>query len=157
MYLIRSLLREQGLKNVRVGTLDDYQGQEEKVVFVSTVISDMNDMGTLGREFFQNPNRFNVAITRAKSLLVVLGHPGVISLDSVWKQYLREAIKSGGVFGAYNNFLDAEVDLERPNDGASSIISAFRNLAILGPGTMDHHHMTDLDPFDEDTPWRILL
>lgn len=156
VYLIRSLLREQGLKNVRVGTLDDYQGQEEKVVFISTVISDMNDMGPLGKEFFQNPNRFNVAITRAKSLLVVLGHPGVLSLDCIWKQYLREAIKSGGVFGSYKNFLDLDIDPEKANDDASSIVSAFRNLAILGPGSLEHP-MNDLDPFDEDTPWRILL
>lgn len=156
VYLIRSLLREQGLKNVRVGTLDDYQGQEEKVVFISTVISDMNDMGPLGREFFQNPNRFNVAITRAKSLLVVLGHPGVLSLDSVWKQYLREAMKNGGFFGSYKNLLDVDIDLEKPDDDASSIVSAFRNLAILGPGSLEHP-VNDLDPFDEDTPWRILL
>lgn len=155
VYLIRTLLREHGLKNVRVGTLDDYQGQEEKVVFISTVISDMNDMGPMAKEFFQNPNRFNVAITRAKSLLVVLGHPAVISLDSVWKQYLREAMKVGGLFGCYHNFLDFEIENENSSDDAS-IISAFRNIAILGPGTMEYPTI-DLDPFDEDTPWRILL
>lgn len=157
VYLIRALLREEGLKKVRVGTLDDYQGQEEKVVFISTVISDMNDMGPSAKEFFQNPNRFNVAITRAKSLLVVLGHPAVISLDSVWKQYLREAFKVGGIFGSYNNFLDADTDHQKQaGDAVSVISSALKNLVILGPGTTEHS-MADLDPFDEDTPWRILL
>ena len=28
--------------------------------------------------FFRNPNRFNVAITRAQALMVVLGHPLVL-------------------------------------------------------------------------------
>lgn len=34
---IRLLLRERGLGAVRVGTVDDYQGQEERFVFISTV------------------------------------------------------------------------------------------------------------------------
>jgi len=33
------LLREKGLGSVRVGTVDDYQGQEEKIIFLSTVLS----------------------------------------------------------------------------------------------------------------------
>ena len=36
---IRQLLRKIGLGAVRVGTVDDYQGQEEKVVIISTVLS----------------------------------------------------------------------------------------------------------------------
>ena len=35
--LIRLMLRERGLGAIRVGTISDYQGQEEKVLFVSTV------------------------------------------------------------------------------------------------------------------------
>ena len=31
-----------------------------------------------GVGFFRNPNRFNVAITRAQALMVVLGHPLVL-------------------------------------------------------------------------------
>ena len=34
---IRQLLRERGLGQVRVGTVDDYQGQEERIIFISTV------------------------------------------------------------------------------------------------------------------------
>ncbi len=33
---IRLLLRERGLGAVRVGTVDDYQGQEERVIVIST-------------------------------------------------------------------------------------------------------------------------
>jgi putative helicase MOV10L1 len=33
---IRLLLRERGLGAVRVGTVDDYQGQEERIIFIST-------------------------------------------------------------------------------------------------------------------------
>ena len=34
---VRGLLRERGLGSVRVGTVDDYQGQEERIIFISTV------------------------------------------------------------------------------------------------------------------------
>ena len=33
---IRLLLRERGLGAVRVGTVDDYQGQEERIILIST-------------------------------------------------------------------------------------------------------------------------
>lgn len=34
--------------------------------------------------FFNNPKRFNVAITRAKALLVVVGHPDMLKRDRQW-------------------------------------------------------------------------
>eukprot|EP00958_Prasinococcus_capsulatus_P022886 scaffold3296_cov405-Prasinococcus_capsulatus_cf.AAC.5 len=37
VYKIRRLLRQAGLGDVRIGTVDDYQGQEERIVFISTV------------------------------------------------------------------------------------------------------------------------
>jgi superfamily I DNA and/or RNA helicase len=39
--------------------------------------------------FWQNPKRFNVAITRAKALLVVVGSPLVLAKDDNWKELLR--------------------------------------------------------------------
>lgn len=99
---IRLLLRERNLGAVRVGTVDDFQGQEARVVFISTVLSRPADtpLGaghskpwapvSLGAAadpavgFFRNPNRFNVAITRAQALMVVLGHPLVLMQVTPW-------------------------------------------------------------------------
>jgi hypothetical protein len=39
--------------------------------------------------FWRNPKRFNVAITRAKALLVVVGHPLVLARDEHWRELLR--------------------------------------------------------------------
>lgn len=36
---VRNLLREQGLGDVNVGTVDDFQGQEMRVIFVTSVLS----------------------------------------------------------------------------------------------------------------------
>ncbi len=39
--------------------------------------------------FWRNPKRFNVAVTRAKALLVVVGHPLVLVRDEHWRELLR--------------------------------------------------------------------
>ena len=46
VYKIRSLLREKGLGMIRVGTVDDYQGQEEKIIFISTVVGRNQAVGS---------------------------------------------------------------------------------------------------------------
>lgn len=39
--------------------------------------------------FFNNPKRFNVAITRAQALLVVVGHPDMLKSDRQWGHLVR--------------------------------------------------------------------
>jgi hypothetical protein len=50
--------------------------------------------------FWQSPKRFNVAITRAKALLVVVGSPTVLSREPYWRQLLRHAAARGAYRGA---------------------------------------------------------
>lgn len=42
--------------------------------------------------FWRNPKRFNVAITRAKALLVVVGSPQVLAADENWRQLLQHCV-----------------------------------------------------------------
>lgn len=60
----------------RVGSVDKFQGQEAPVVIVSMCASEGHD-SPRGIEFLMNPNRLNVALSRAQSLAVVVGHPGL--------------------------------------------------------------------------------
>lgn len=60
----------------RVGSVDKFQGQEAPVVIVSMCASEGHD-SPRGVEFLLNPNRLNVALSRAQSLAVVVGHPGL--------------------------------------------------------------------------------
>ena len=73
---IRQLLRNENLNAVRVGTVDDYQGQEERIIVISTTLSNTERLAkesehSLG--FLSNERRFNVAITRASSLCIIVG------------------------------------------------------------------------------------
>ncbi len=62
------------LPNVRVGSVDKFQGQEAPVVIVSMCAS-AGDGSPRGIEFLFSPNRINVALSRAQSLAIVVGSP----------------------------------------------------------------------------------
>lgn len=133
---LRGALRAAGLGGVGVGTVLNYQGQEKRVVVLSTVLS-----GTYGRELarkaalaaraaaapfpappaadaspppppvapaplrppaaglLHDPQTFNVAVTRAQSLLLAVGDPAVWSADPAWRTLLQHAVDNGGYLG----------------------------------------------------------
>ncbi|MEZ5065904.1 MAG: TM0106 family RecB-like putative nuclease [bacterium] len=63
-------------EDARVGTIDKFQGQEAPVVIVSMAASAGNT-SPRGIDFLFDKNRLNVAISRAQSLAVVVGHPAL--------------------------------------------------------------------------------
>lgn len=64
------------LPNIRIGTVDKFQGQEAPIVIYSLTTSSPED-APRGMEFLYSPNRFNVATSRAKTAVVVVGNPGL--------------------------------------------------------------------------------
>jgi predicted RecB family nuclease len=63
-------------KRARVGTVDKFQGQEAPVAIHSLTASD-GDAAPRGLGFLLEPNRLNVAISRAQCLSIVVGSPGL--------------------------------------------------------------------------------
>jgi predicted RecB family nuclease len=61
----------------RVGTVDKFQGQEAPVVLVSMATSSADDLSR-NMEFLYSRNRLNVAISRARSLAVVVASPRLL-------------------------------------------------------------------------------
>ncbi|XP_054255949.1 RNA helicase Mov10l1 [Indicator indicator] len=91
---IRFLLRSIDLADIKVGTVEMFQGQEYTVTILSTVRSHGglfgDDRHCLG--FLSNPKRFNVAITRAKALLIVVGNPHVLVKDPCFCALLEYSV-----------------------------------------------------------------
>ncbi|KAJ4467007.1 RNA helicase, partial [Lentinula aciculospora] len=84
---------------VKVGSVEEFQGQERCVIIISTVRSSREFVQydlrhTLG--FVANPRRFNVAVTRAQALLYIVGDPSVLCLDPLWRGFLNYIHKNGG-------------------------------------------------------------
>ncbi|KAJ7430120.1 P-loop containing nucleoside triphosphate hydrolase protein [Mycena galericulata] len=97
---IMDLLRsDPKLRGITVGSVEEFQGQERRVIIMSTVRSNTNYVEsdirrTLG--FVANPKRFNVAITRAQALLIVIGNPDILALDPLWRNFLNYIHIRGG-------------------------------------------------------------
>ena len=77
-----NILRQRLPAGARVGTVDKFQGQEALAVIVSMTTS-RGDEAPCGTEFLFNPNRLNVALSRAQCLAVVVC--GKRLLDGKWK------------------------------------------------------------------------
>ncbi|XP_006149666.2 helicase MOV-10 [Tupaia chinensis] len=106
-YCITRLDRElrglDDIKDLKVGSVEEFQGQERSVILISTVRSSQSfvklDLDfNLG--FLKNPKRFNVAVTRAKALLIVVGNPLLLGHDSDWKDSWSSVKKMGDTLGA---------------------------------------------------------
>jgi superfamily I DNA and/or RNA helicase len=74
-----------------VSTIDGFQGREKQVIVFSTVRS--NAQGRLG--FVADAQRMNVALTRARRGLVVIGNAETLRSSRLWKAWLLWIDESG--------------------------------------------------------------
>ncbi|XP_042503955.1 uncharacterized protein LOC122081053 isoform X2 [Macadamia integrifolia] len=82
---------------VKVNSIDGFQGSEEDIIVISTVRS--NNGGSI--EFLSNPQRANVALTRARHCLWILGNvKTLINSGSIWSELVYDAQKRQCCFNA---------------------------------------------------------
>ena len=79
------------LHSLAIKTIDGFQGEERDVIYISLVRS--NERQEIG--FLSDLRRMNVAITRAKKKLVVIGDSATVGSNPFYKQFLEYAEKHG--------------------------------------------------------------
>lgn len=92
--LVSALLAKQGIecKGVEVSSVDGYQGREKEVIVLSAVRA--NTRGAVG--FVADWRRLNVAVTRARRGLVVVGDPATLAAGCPhWRAYITWHRKQG--------------------------------------------------------------
>ena len=94
---------------ISVNTVDGFQGQERDVIVISLVRS--NAEGQIG--FLRDLRRMNVAITRARMKLMILGDPTTLCRHPFYKK-LYDYIRSLG--GAMETDEMAQIDPSAPSD-----------------------------------------
>ncbi|KAJ0981677.1 hypothetical protein J5N97_009932 [Dioscorea zingiberensis] len=99
---LKKALESLEMPDLKVGSVEQFQGQERQVIIISTVRSTIKHNGfdlahNLG--FLSNPRRYNVSITRAKSLLIIVGNPHIITKDPHWDKLLRYCADHGSYQG----------------------------------------------------------
>jgi len=65
-------------KNSKVGTIDKFQGQEAKIVFISMTASDPENIPR-HKSFFFSRNRLNVGVSRAECITIILFNPNLLN------------------------------------------------------------------------------
>uniref|UniRef100_A0A8C7F5C9 RNA helicase n=1 Tax=Oncorhynchus kisutch TaxID=8019 RepID=A0A8C7F5C9_ONCKI len=86
---VKELSQWKDIKELKVGSVEEFQGQERKIIMVSTVRSSINYVKMdqdFNIGFLTNEKRFNVAMTRAKALLIVVGNPVILNKDPTWER-----------------------------------------------------------------------
>jgi len=95
---LRLALRKRGFADVGVGTVENYQGGERRITILNVVRSTPRFLEwdiPQGRGLVCQKRRFNVAITRAKELLIIIGNPKVLEKDIYWRAYLSFVKRNG--------------------------------------------------------------
>ncbi|ETV68410.1 hypothetical protein, variant 2 [Aphanomyces astaci] len=103
---LRQLLRARGHGAVNVGTVHNFQGQESKICILSTVMTSMDTISSCDYVKAERPipvlsdyKSFNVALTRAQALCIVVGHPAVLSRHALWRYMMGYCVRHGGYQG----------------------------------------------------------
>jgi superfamily I DNA and/or RNA helicase len=77
----------------KISTIDGFQGQERDVIYISFVRS--NDQNEIG--FLKDYRRLNVAISRAKKRMILIGDSSTLSTDKIYNA-LIESFQSKGLY-----------------------------------------------------------
>ncbi|CAH8387938.1 unnamed protein product [Eruca vesicaria subsp. sativa] len=113
---------------LNVRSVDGFQGGEEDIIIISTVRSNGN--GKIG--FLSNRQRANVALTRARHCLWVVGNERTLTMSgSVWTELVSDSKRRGCFYDAVDdkNLRDAMNDAML-NVDMSDAYSSFQSLSI---------------------------
>lgn len=85
------------LAHISVNTIDSFQGQERDIVYISLTRS--NAEGAIG--FLSDIRRMNVAMTRARKKLVVIGDSATLASSSFYTDFITYSQEIGGYLSAW--------------------------------------------------------
>ena len=95
----RDAFSSEQLSKTEFGTVDSFQGKEFDIVIISCVRSNGRDNAKAAVGFLSNsPNRINVALSRAKRLLVLIGDSETLDKSDSLNHFIKYA-KEKGYYG----------------------------------------------------------
>ncbi|EDQ92857.1 uncharacterized protein MONBRDRAFT_650, partial [Monosiga brevicollis MX1] len=104
-------LRQPLYEAVEVASVDAFQGREKDYIILSCTRSNEHQ----GIGFLNDPRRLNVALTRAKYGIIIVGNPKVLSKQALWNNLLVHYKENGClVEGPLSNLKPCMMQFSRP-------------------------------------------
>ena len=116
---LRKSARERNLPGLNIGPMEAFQGLESRVVIICTTRARkrfLDDDETKGIGIISNEKKFNVAITRAKEGLIVIGNPWTMATNYYWDQFLRFCYRNG----LWETDLEDDIGVRNQQDGGTN-------------------------------------
>jgi hypothetical protein len=122
-------LRSELYHDIEVASVDSFQGREKDYIIVSCVRS--NEQQGIG--FLRDPRRLNVALTRARYGIIIIGNAKLLSRNPLWNALLshfqeRDCLVEGPI----NNLTACRIVLPRPRTANTDKRLTFTALAHGG-------------------------
>ncbi|XP_065080327.1 putative helicase MOV-10 [Ochlerotatus camptorhynchus] len=89
---LKQFCRSKKWTDIDIGSAEQYQGREKAIIIISTVRSGSDNVG-----FLSDVKRLNVTLTRARSLMIVVGNPETLGQDPTWKQFIEFCRQNGAI------------------------------------------------------------
>jgi len=92
---------------ITVDTVERYQGSQREIIIISMAVNSENllDRATSSNELLGIDRKLNVAITRAKEHLIMLGNSEILSKSSNYKRFI-EYCKSKNSYIKFEEFIN---------------------------------------------------
>ena len=140
---------------LRLATIDNFQGEEAKIVILSTVRSNADEK--VG--FLKTPNRINVACSRAKHGFYIIGNASLMRTVGMWQAIIDLLSEKGNIGPTFqaccSRHREQKHEIQQPGDFANIPACTHSCHSILECGHLCtekchprslHGHMACMDP-----------
>ncbi|XP_019539795.2 putative helicase MOV-10 [Aedes albopictus] len=89
---LKNCCKSRDWTDIEIGSVEQFQGKEKAIMLISTVRSRCKNVG-----FLADAARLNVMLTRARSLMIVIGNPETLRLDPLWEKFIEFCRQNGAI------------------------------------------------------------